>query len=151
MDHGAHREAETSVMPGRRAGDQRQPSRAGTPPPTERHFLLRFLPADEYAALHSFLHAQHRSCGRGVPASAEELRQGMRLLAEEAHRRHTPVEQVIVLLKQEWGALSQVEDADGPALAAGGVQSRVSPAMVSARADLLARLVRLVIEEYYRS
>ena len=149
MDHTAHVEGGRPVLPGERAGHQRQSSSAGAPPSTERSFLLRCLPSDDYAALHAFLQAQHRACGKGVPASAAELRPRMQLLAREACRRHTPVEQVIVLLKQEWAALSQAEDGDGSAQSTGGGERRVSSEMVSARARLLARLVRLVIEEYY--
>jgi hypothetical protein len=67
------------------------------------------------------------------PSPNGELRRAVRLLCDEAHRRGLRAEQVIVLLKEAWGSLPDVQ------VLAPGEERRES----------LSRIVSLCIDEFY--
>ena len=66
------------------------------------------------------------------PLSEPSLRQALRLLCDDAHRRGMRAEQVLVLLKQAWLSLPENDPPHG-----------------ILHADRLARVVSLCIEEFY--
>ncbi len=79
------------------------------------------------AALRCGLQAQLR------PSPNGEIRRAMRLLCDDAHRRGLRAEQVIVLLKEAWGSLPEVQ--------------ALSPG--EERRETLGRIVSLCIDEFY--
>jgi hypothetical protein len=62
-----------------------------------------------------------------------DLRRTVRLLCDDAHRQHLPVEQLIIALKHVWHSLPEVRQ-----LPPHGIE-----------ADLLSSVVSLTIEEFY--
>ena len=74
----------------------------------------------------------------GSNAGEEELRQAIRIVCDDAHSRGAKVEQVIVLMKQEWAALEHEPDPEG-----------WWDADRTTRDAVLNRTVRVLIEEFY--
>jgi hypothetical protein len=95
----------------------------------------RGAPADAFsAAALAALRCGLRAQLAGAPASdAGDLRRAIRLLCADAHRRGLRAEQLIVLLKQAWAALPEVQ---------GLPQGRQGN-------EALAGIVSLCIDEFY--
>ena len=89
-------------------------------------------------ALRSWLQAQRRAQTSGADVRSADLRRAMRLVCAEARRREVRIERVIVLLKELWSAL--------PPDAADVTYGH---AVRAANRDLLERIVRVCIEEFY--
>lgn len=84
-----------------------------------------------------------------TPASA--IQRALRPLCEEARRRGTRVEQVIVVLKKEWFSLAPSIEPRSPRHADAARQAAFLDSMADAQGKLLDDILRVLIEEYYRT
>lgn len=105
---------------------------AGAARPAMAKPPLYGLPSTAATALRAALQAQLRTHEQdGFPTPG--VRRALRLVCQEAHRRGVQVEEVIIVIKDAWHGIPEVE-----ALPPGRT-----------RLDLLGRVVSAAIEEFY--